>query len=270
MVELFEQDLNDDGRRSSKGNQLKWKHDQLWYKADYLGYEGLSEYIISKLLRKSSLNNNEYVDYETEAIRYKTQVFNGCCSRDFSDDYQTITLERLFKTLYGISLGKEIYSISDHAERLKFIVDQVERATGIKDFGIYMSRLLTIDALFLNEDRHSHNISVLWDGDSRFKLCPIYDNGAGLLSDTTLDYPLGCDIYREAKHIKGKTFCESLDEQLDIAETFYGQNIKFTWQMNDVDAFLQDANLYSIEIRDRVRLLLAEQKRKYAYLFMNQ
>ena len=29
--------------RSSKGNQLKWYRDDLWYKADYTGYEGLVE-----------------------------------------------------------------------------------------------------------------------------------------------------------------------------------------------------------------------------------
>ena len=38
---------------------------------------------------------------------------------------------------------------------------QVERITGLKDFGIYLNKLLTIDALFVNEDRHMHNIAVL-------------------------------------------------------------------------------------------------------------
>lgn len=50
MVELFEQNMREDNRQSSKGNQLKWKNDGKWYKADYTGYEGLSEYIVSGLL----------------------------------------------------------------------------------------------------------------------------------------------------------------------------------------------------------------------------
>ncbi len=41
MVELFEGDIRDDGRKSSKGKQLKWQKEDIWYKADYLGYEGL-------------------------------------------------------------------------------------------------------------------------------------------------------------------------------------------------------------------------------------
>ena len=40
---------------TSKGDQLKWKIDDRWYKADYMGYEGLVEYVVSRLLEKSSL-----------------------------------------------------------------------------------------------------------------------------------------------------------------------------------------------------------------------
>ena len=36
---------------TSKGDQLKWKIDDRWYKADYMGYEGLSEVLVSDLLQ---------------------------------------------------------------------------------------------------------------------------------------------------------------------------------------------------------------------------
>ena len=49
MIELFEQQLRQNDRHSSKGNQLKWENEDTWYKADYMGYEGLSEYVISRL-----------------------------------------------------------------------------------------------------------------------------------------------------------------------------------------------------------------------------
>lgn len=42
MIELFEQDIKTDDRQSSKGNQLKWRNEDIWYKADYTGYEGLT------------------------------------------------------------------------------------------------------------------------------------------------------------------------------------------------------------------------------------
>ena len=63
MVELFEQERREEARLSSKGNQLKWKKDGYWYKADYTGYEGLAEYMVSYLLNFSSLERREYVLY---------------------------------------------------------------------------------------------------------------------------------------------------------------------------------------------------------------
>lgn len=57
--------------QSSKGNQLKWERDGIWYKADYMGYEGLAEYIVSELLRYSTLNSKDYILYDTEEIPYK-------------------------------------------------------------------------------------------------------------------------------------------------------------------------------------------------------
>ena len=86
-----------------------------------------------------------------------------------------------------------MYRIPDHEERLRFLVQQVERMTGLQNFGVYMNKLLTIDAFFLNEDRHMHNIAVLMNGKGDYAYCPIFDNGAGLLADTTMDYPLDQD-----------------------------------------------------------------------------
>lgn len=48
MVQLFEQDIKTNDRQSSKGNQLKWYRDDIWYKADYMGYEGLAADYVGK------------------------------------------------------------------------------------------------------------------------------------------------------------------------------------------------------------------------------
>ena len=57
MIELNDEYLYKTDIASSKGNQLKWCVNDVWYKADSNGYEGLSEYIVSKLLIHSPLNN---------------------------------------------------------------------------------------------------------------------------------------------------------------------------------------------------------------------
>jgi len=83
MIELFDRDKKEVNRKSSKGNQLKWEKNGIWYKADYTGYEGLSEYVISNLLIKSSLKSSEFVVYEQEQIKYGSQIYGGVASQDF-------------------------------------------------------------------------------------------------------------------------------------------------------------------------------------------
>lgn len=268
MVELFEQNLRENNRNSSKGNQLKWENNHIWYKADYLGYEGLSEYLISHLLAKSSLSPDEFVQYTPVEIRYKKTIYNGAQSHNFlKSNWQIITLERLFQNFFNDSLNKSIYKISDVETRLSFIVTQVERITGLTDFGIYMNKLFTLDALFLNEDRHTHNIAVMMNENGQFAYCPIFDNGAGLLSDTRIDYPLGEDIYELISEVKPKTICSDFFQQLDISENLYGNNLHFHFTQKDVKDLLEHAYIYSAEERSRVEHIMYEQMRKYQYLF---
>ena len=51
MIDLTNTEIKDENRQSSKGNQMKWLKNDVWYKADYTGYEGLAEYIVSYLLK---------------------------------------------------------------------------------------------------------------------------------------------------------------------------------------------------------------------------
>ena len=268
MIELFGQNIRTNRRQSSKGNQLKWENDGIWYKADYTGYEGLAEYMISHLLKKSTLAEQEFVCYDLEEIKYGTVIYNGAKSKNFlNEDWQIITLERLFHNFFGESLYKNMYRIPDHEERLRFLVQQVERMTGLQNFGVYMNKLLTIDAFFLNEDRHMHNIAVLMNGKGDYKYCPVFDNGAGLLSDTTMDYPMEQDIYQMISEVKSKSVSQNFDEQLDVAENLYGQNLQFLFTKKNVSDIVNNADMYPPEERKRVELIIYSQMNKYKYLF---
>lgn len=271
MIELFEQDIRTNDRQSSKGNQLKWETNGYWYKADYTGYEGLAEYMISQLLRKSTLLEEEYVLYELEKMKYKATVYNGAKSLNFlKDDWQIITLERLFKNFFGESLYKSIYKIDKVEDRMAFLVSQVERMTGLKNFGVYMNKLFTLDAVFLNEDRHTHNIAVLMNRAGRFAYCPIFDNGAGLLSDITMDYPLEEDVYQLMEEVEAKTICSDFEEQLDVSETLYGSSLKFYFTKRNVKELLDTAEIYPVDVRTRVEEIIYAQMRKYQYLFTTE
>ncbi len=267
MIKLFAKDIKTENRKSSKGNQLKFERDNVWYKADNNGYEGLAECVVSTLLKQSTLSEDEYVFYEYETIEYNGNFYNGCKSKDFADSWKLITLERLFMQSYGQSLNKLIYRTSDKSERLRLLVNQTERITGLKNFGIYMNKLLTIDALFLNEDRHTHNIAVLMNDKGDFRLCPIFDNGAALLSDTKMDYPLGRNIYEQIESVQAKTFSTSFEEQLEISEKLYGQNISFSFTSDSVSGALSGLTEYSEEEISRVNEVILQMRRKYSYLF---
>ena len=268
MVELFEQNIRTNTRQSSKGNQLKWENESIWYKADYTGYEGLAEYVISHLLKLTNLNEGEYVLYEPEQIKYKRQIYNGVRSRAFIDeDWQIITLERLFKNVYNESLTSVLWHMSDVKERLVFLVNAIKNITGLNNWGEYICRLFTIDAFFLNEDRHMHNIAVLMNGKGEYKYCPVFDNGAGLLSDTTMDYPMEQDIYQMISEVKSKSVSQDFDEQLDVAENLYGQNLQFLFTKKNVSDIVNNADMYPLEERKRVQLIIYSQMNKYKYLF---
>lgn len=268
MVELFEDNVKLFNRHSSKGNQLKWEKDGVWYKADYTGYEGLAEYMISQLLKKSTLKKDEFVIYEPEQIKYKRKIFNGAKSDNFlNDDWQLVTLQRLYKTRYNRSFIEDVWHIPETTDRLKFVVEKVEQITKLENFGIYMCKLLTIDAFFLNEDRHMHNIAVLMNGEGKNRLCPFFDQGAGLLSDTALDYPLGDDAVAMMGEVNAKTICSGFEEALEAAEQLYGYNLKFSFTKKDVEELINNVGIYSDEEKARVKTIIFQQMRRYEYLF---
>lgn len=181
--------------------------------------------------------------------------------------WQIITLERLFDSQYHRSLYNTLFSIPDHGKRLRFLIDQIVQLTGLQNFADYMTKLLTVDALFLNEDRHMHNIAVLMNDQGRFDYCPLFDFGASLLSDTRLDYPLGDDIYQYIDSAKSKTISFDFREQLDLAEVLTGQILWFDFTLKDVQTLLDQTSVYDEPIKSRVLQVIAEQKRKYTYLF---
>ena len=268
LIELSEKEIRAENRKSSKGNQLKWLHSDTWYKADYAGYEGLAEYVVSHLLRYSNLESSEFVVYQTEEIRYKRQILKGCSSSNFlAAGNQLLTLERMFQNAFGESLYEMVFRISDVKERLRFLVEMTERMTGKKDTGQYFVKILTVDALFLNEDRHLHNVAMIADSGGSYAYCPIFDNGASLLSDTTLDYPMGGDVYELIGEVQSKTVSFDFDEQLDAAEELYGQVLHFMFGEREIREMLDQEKYYEKNVKDRVFDVLMSQKRKYSYLF---
>lgn len=256
-------------RTSSKGNQNKWYDCGYWYKEDALGYESLSEVLVSRLLEKT--NTKSFVKYEWIATSRGEETVACCRSADFleKDDDRLISLQRLFQLRKGGNLASACAAIPEIPDRIRFVVENTEELTGLDGFGIYLKNMLTVDALFLNEDRHFHNIAVIQKKDGTFREAPVFDNGAACFSDRTADYPLALSPEECSAKIRAKPFSTDFDEQLDAAEYLYPEPEFRAWfTMQDVEQVLSEfKGTYDGRILDRVKETLRRQIRKYHYLF---
>lgn len=261
---------------SSKGNQLKWQKDGVWYKADYFGYESLAETICSYLLAHS--NVKRYVSYRPVWLKYDGEMIRGCESSSFLEKgVELISLERLIRLYTGLSVSKSMVSYRDAKDRIAYVVELVTNITGLESFGGYLATMLAVDAFFLNEDRHTNNISFLYDTKTKeYALCPIYDMGMAVMSDEKDSYPIGEDVSLLRKKIKAKPFSVSFDEQLDAVEELYGNGFRFPVSKQKLKKKLEEKlselaelEMYSKQELERVYRVLEYQMEKYQYFFEN-
>lgn len=169
---------------SSKGTQNKYYDNGYWYKLNSKGYEGLSEYLVSKLLSCSSIEN--FVEYEECSINGRS----GCRSKNFLEPSEAfMSFQRLFDIYHGGALAETIIPFNEVSERIEYVKSFIKEAVGF-DVSNYLSKILTLDMLTLNTDRHFNNLGIIINQDTgKCKEAPIFDNGAALLSSFAEFYP---------------------------------------------------------------------------------
>ena len=215
---------------SSKGNQEKWfdKDTNKWYKLDQFGYEALTETVISKLLENSNIEREtpfSFARYEMERLNVHGRDRTGCSSKNFLKNGQSIiTLSHLFSRLLGTSLKDKLERLSSDKKRIQYLAEATAEYTKLKEFPQYLTLLFEIDALFLNDDRHLNNIAVI-EQNGKFKYCPIFDNGAGLLSNVQLS-PMDIHSKGLIKDVVARPFNTSFTRQMNAARTLYGEQLK--------------------------------------------
>lgn len=255
---------------TSKGDQPKWLVDDIWYKADHMGYESLAEIVASRMLARSALSN--FVLYEPVEVQTEWKVMPGCASRNFRQHAETlIPLERLHRAYQGEGLAQAVGRLEPIEERIRYAVDFVECVTGLDGFGRYLSTIIELDAFLLNEDRHTNNLAVIRNEETgHFRLCPIFDHGLSLLSDLN-DYPLDADVYACIQRVKAKPFGPAFGEQAEAATALYGSDLRFFLTASDIPELLQGLDeLYDVQTVQRAEAVLREQMRKYGYLLVKK
>lgn len=215
---------------SSKGNQEKWfdAETNKWYKLDQFGYEALSETLISILLEKSNIEKDtpfNFVRYEPVRLIVHNRERTGCVSDNFLKKGQSvITINHLLSRVLGCPLKDKLLSLTSDKKRIAYLAEATKDCTGLDYFGEYLTLLFEIDSLFLNDDRHLNNIAVIKTCD-KYDYCPIFDNGAGLLSDTRLS-PMDIEPKALIAILRARPFNMSFTRQMNTARALYGKQLE--------------------------------------------
>ena len=258
---------------SSKGNQEKW-YDQAadcWYKMDQFGYEALAETVVSVLLEQSNLETDTpfaFVRYHMERLQVHGRERTGCSSRNFLEPGQAlITVNRLLSSHLGKSLREKLIRLSSDKKRIAYLAEMTAEITGLEQFPQYLTLLFEVDALFCNDDRHLNNIAVI-EQNGKYDYCPIFDNGAGLLSNTQLSR---MDISPPAliSALRARPFNTTFTRQMNTARSLYGTQLTIPkLAPNDVQKVLQPILEYYPQrdrgiITDRVEACILTRQKSY-------
>ena len=84
--------------------------------------------------------------------------------------------------------------------------------------------LFEIDSLVLNDDRHLNNIAVL-EENGKYDYCPIFDQGAGLLSNVQIS-PMDIEPTGLIRNLRVRPFNTTFNRQLHTVQKLYGKQLK--------------------------------------------
>lgn len=213
---------------SSKGNQEKWRDGARWYKLDQFGYEALAETAISALLEYSNIESDTpfcFTRYRMERVHVHGRERTACSSEHFLSEGQSIiTLSHLLGRHGAKPLLDTLTALPSDRQRIAYIAEAAAEISGLAAFPQYLTLLFEVDALFLNDDRHLNNIAVLYKN-GRYDYCPIFDNGAGLLSNTMLS-PMDIDPKALMQPLLARPFNTSFTRQRNTARRLYGTQLE--------------------------------------------
>lgn len=168
---------------TSDGSQIKYNHNDHWYKIDNYGGEADAECLSTILLDCSNLSAEQYVRYNKIIINGE----QGCYCEDFRKDTSNdefITFYRLFKNIRGYDLAS-ITSKMDYDDAIQYVINFIDEVTGL-DIRTYLANIFYLDEIILNTDRHFNNYGIIMSNNS-YSLAPIFDNGKSLLVGSKID-----------------------------------------------------------------------------------
>lgn len=139
--------------------------------------EPVHEVLASKIC---AILNVDHVDYQLMEIKGKriNQLVSVC--KGIVDSNEHIV------SAYSLVLGFPEARIKDYPSYINFVVNEL----GISSANEEIQKMLMLDYIMLNEDRHLNNFGVIRNSDNLKweRICPIYDTGKSLNTAINEDY----------------------------------------------------------------------------------
>ena len=121
--------------------------------------------------------------------------------------------------------------------------------------------MLEIDAFFLNEDRHTNNIAVLYDTETeQYSPSPLFDQGLCLFADISNDYPLDLPMDVCMERIEAKPFSSDFDTRWMLRRNYTVSSFTFpllqkmsarNWLLWPITTLWKSASVLSKSYADR-------------------
>lgn len=198
---------------TSKGNQIKYEYNNKYYKIDTLGYESIAEVLVSEL--EQCIKGLNFVDYYLEQVNINDKIHTACVSNSFSksDSYEVSVHRILSDYIKEKKLGMGYLSKFKGKQLADEVIRILNEVTDLETRD-YIGRIVYLDAITLNCDRHLNNISFRLHLNGTYDFMPVYDNGASLLSDTT-EFPMEERTVKLIDKVKAKPFSTSFKKQVE-------------------------------------------------------
>lgn len=147
-----------------------------WYKEDFKGGEALAEVLVSTFLRSCNyLGFKDFVPYHFKHTSVNSFDLRTCVSPNFlQKEEQFISFKNLLS-----QVNQPTENLVGFKFKLNYI-DSVFQQTVGQSFRKEMLRLLTLDVMFRNTDRHLSNFGIILAPNGSIRFAPIFDNGLAL------------------------------------------------------------------------------------------
>lgn len=240
---------------SSRGNQQKFYKDGTWIKLDHSRcHEGLAEDFVLRFC--ACIKGMSYVPYKSEMFMYHDEMYVGCfCpSIYWNKNIEFITLRSLLRQY------NKLISFVTHGEikdNIRNTILFIKESVGV-DTWEYFARLIYLDSIILNEDRHIMNVGVCFDREQeKYLVAPCFDNGASLFC-TNWTYRISKTLDENIKSVLScaRPFSKFFMKQVDAFRDFGYEPLSIN--KSAVEELLEtyENKYYPTELVDRTKKVL--------------